>query len=184
MSHKNLLALPLVGALALSLIASVSTYACSFLVLRGPDACRPAAEAAPCPAPRGPDACRPAAEAAPRGPDACRPAAKAAPRGLDACRPAAKAAPCPAHVAPQAPEPEQPKFHTLTIYNGDQAQQQAFVGVKGSWQSLGHFDVFLRDGPTLPWRYYGTYPSPRQAEAAACSLRANGTLASVRLHCD
>ncbi len=139
MSRMSLLALPLVGAVTLGLIASASTYACTALVLRGPGACKPAAEPAP----------------------------------------------GPAHVAPPAPDPEQPKFHTLTIYNGDKVQQQTFVQQgNGSWKTCGHFDVFLRDDPCSPWRYYGTYPSPRRAEQAACSLRANGKPALVRVRCE
>jgi hypothetical protein len=87
---------------------------------------------------------------------------------------------------PPPPEPDQPRCHTLTIYNGDHVLQQTFVWRDGSWRSCGddnRYDVFFRDGPCSPWRYYGTYCSPRRAEKAACFLRASGNLTSVRQHC-
>jgi hypothetical protein len=80
----------------------------------------------------------------------------------------------------------QPTRHTLTIYNGPHVAQQNFVEKHGAWRSSGEFkdyDVFFRDSPTVPWRYYGTYSSAPRAEEAACLLRANGNLASVREHC-
>jgi hypothetical protein len=74
----------------------------------------------------------------------------------------------------------------MTIYNGADVVQQNFVERNGSWRNAGEFkdyDVFFRDSPQVPWRYYGTYYSPRSAEGAAGILRANGNLASVRPHC-
>lgn len=82
-------------------------------------------------------------------------------------------------------EPEPPR-HTMTIFNGAHVAQQNFVEKNGSWQNCGEFknyDVFFRDCPRSPWRYYGTYYSARRAEEAACSLKANGNLVSVRQHC-
>ena len=82
-------------------------------------------------------------------------------------------------------EPE-PNRHTLTIFNGARVVQQNFVEKNGSWRNGGRFksyDVFFRDCPRSPWRYYGTYYSARRAEEAACALRVNGNLASVRQHC-
>ena len=80
----------------------------------------------------------------------------------------------------------EPNRHTMTIFNGAHVVQQNFVEKNGSWRNCGEFknyDVFFRDCPRSPWRYYGTYYSARRAEEAACSLRANGNLASVRQHC-
>jgi hypothetical protein len=96
---------------------------------------------------------------------------------------------CPTTAAPEpppAPEPEHCRTHTLTIYNGAKVLQQTFVWRNDSWgtcRDSNRYDVFFRDGPCSPWRYYGTYCSPRRAEEAACSLRANGSLAWVRHHC-
>jgi hypothetical protein len=114
-----------------------------------------------------------------------------------------KVAPCPTPPVPPAiprceaplppcearaplPCPEQPKTHTMTIYNGACVQRQNFVWRHGSWQSCGelhNFDVFVRDCPRSPWHLYGTYCSPRRAEEVACFLRAHGKLALVRPHC-
>ena len=104
------------------------------------------------------------------------------------CRPVCSPAPvrppvCPGQLPELQPEPNR---HTMTIYNGAHVLQQNFVEKNGSWRSCGEFknyDVFFRDCPSSPWRYYGTYYSTRRAEEAACSLRANGNLASVRQHC-
>jgi hypothetical protein len=82
-------------------------------------------------------------------------------------------------------DPE-PNRHTMTIFNGAHVVQQNFVEKNGSWQNCGEFkdyDVFCRDCPRSPWRYYGTYYSARRAEEAAYSLRAHGNLVSVRQHC-
>ena len=84
------------------------------------------------------------------------------------------------------PGPEQPKTHTMTIYNGSKVSQHTFVWENGSWRLCDHcdrYDVFCRDCPRSPWHFQGTYCSPRRAEEVACSLRANGNLASVRHHC-
>ena len=138
MPCKRLLALPLVGALALFVTGS--------------------ALANPCP---------------PRAP-VCPPACSAVP---------ARSSVCPGEL-PQLEQP--PNRHTLTIFNGANVVQQNFVQRHGSWQSCGEFqnyDVFFRDSPRVPWRYYGTYYSARSAEEAAGILRANGNLASVRPHC-
>ena len=100
------------------------------------------------------------------------------------CRPVCSPAPvCPGQLPELQPEPNR---HTMTIFNGAHVVQQNFVEKNGSWRSCGEFnnyDVFFRDCPRSPWRYYGTYYSARRAEKAACSLRANGNLASVRQHC-
>jgi hypothetical protein len=80
------------------------------------------------------------------------------------------------------PEPEQPRTHTLTIYNGAQVVRRTFIWQNGSWRSCGDcntYDVFFRDCPRSPWHFYGTYSSPRRAEEIACSLRASGNPASV-----
>jgi hypothetical protein len=87
---------------------------------------------------------------------------------------------------PPPPGPEQPKTHTVTVYNGCHVTQTTFVWRDGSWRACGGcgvYDVFFRACPRSPWHLYGTYCSPRRAEEVACSLRANGNLASVRRHC-
>ena len=104
------------------------------------------------------------------------------------CPPVYSPAPVRPPVRPgQLPELEpEPNRHTMTIFNGAHVVQQNFVEKNGSWRKCGEFknyDVFFRDCPRSPWRYYGTYYSARRAEEAACSLRANGNLASVRQHC-
>ncbi len=89
---------------------------------------------------------------------------------------------CPGQLPELEPEPNR---HTMTIFNGAHVAQQNFVEKNGSWRNSREFknyDVFFRDGPRSPWRYYGTYYSAHGAEEAACSLRANGNLASVRQH--
>jgi hypothetical protein len=100
------------------------------------------------------------------------------------CRPVFPPAPVsPGELPGLEPEPNR---HTLTIYNGAHVEQRNFVEKNGSWRSCGEFqnyDVFFRDGPRSPWRFYGTYYSARSAEEAACSLRDNGNLVSVRQHC-
>ncbi len=126
------------------------------------------ASAIPCPSPT--PACRPVCSPVPVRPPVCSPVPVRAP------------------VSPgELPEREpQPTRHTVTILNGDNVVRQNFVEKNGSWQSCGEFqdyDVFFRDGPRSPWRFYGTYYSARSAEEAACSLRDNGNLASVRRHC-
>jgi hypothetical protein len=87
----------------------------------------------------------------------------------------------------QLPELEPaPNRQTMTIYNGPNVMQQNYVERNGSLRSSGAFtdyDVFFRDSPSVPWRYYGTYYSARSADDAAGILRANGNLASVRPHC-
>jgi hypothetical protein len=114
-----------------------------------------------------------------------------APVGPPACPPAPVRPPaCPAMQAPpsvcpgELPEPEAPPDrYTMTIYNGGQVVQQNFVENYGSWRATGEFkdyDVFFRDSPRVPWRFYGTYYSARSAEDAAGLLKANGNLASVR----
>jgi hypothetical protein len=118
-----------------------------------------------------------------RAPD-CRPPCPPAP----VCPPTCSAVPPPPSVGPgELPEPESPpQRHTLTIINGACVTRQNFVETNGSWRSTGEFinyDVFFRDSPRVPWRYYGTYYSARSAEDAAGVLRANGNLASVRPHC-
>jgi hypothetical protein len=88
--------------------------------------------------------------------------------------------------SPAPPGPGQPTTHTLTIYNGSHVTQTNFVWRDGSWQTFeacGDYDVFVRDCPRSPWQLYGTYCSPRRAEEVACSLKANGNLASIRRHC-
>jgi hypothetical protein len=128
----------------------------------------------------------PSAYSSPPPPDA--PVASP-PQGPDVPRPPAEPMPGPTNAAPQPPpppEPEQPRTHTLTIYNGDKVLQQTFVWCHGSWRTCGHCDeyvVLCRDCPSSPWRCSGTYPSARRAEEVACCLRANGNLASVRHHC-
>jgi len=104
------------------------------------------------------------------------------------CRPVYSPAPVRPPVCPgQLPELEpEANRHTMTIFNGANVMQQNFVEKNGSWRNCGEFknyDVFFRDCPRSPWRYYGTYYSAPRAEEAACSLRANGNLASVRQHC-
>jgi hypothetical protein len=104
------------------------------------------------------------------------------------CRPVYSPAPIRPPVSPgQLPELEpEPNRHTMTIFNGAHVVQQNFVEKNGSWRNSGEFknyDVFFRDCLRSPWRYYGTYYSARSAEEAACSLRANGNLTSVRQHC-
>jgi hypothetical protein len=138
MFRKSLLALPLVGALALSVTGSA-------LANPGP----------------------------PRAP---------------VCPPACSAVPARPSVGPgELPKLEPPPTrHTLTIYNGACVERQNFVERDGSWRSCGEFkdyDVFFRDSPRVPWRYYGTYYSAQSAADAAGILRANGNLASVRPHC-
>jgi hypothetical protein len=104
------------------------------------------------------------------------------------CPPACSAIPAHSSVSPgELPELEPaPNRQTMTIYNGPNVVQQNFVERNGSWRSSGAFkdyDVFFRDSPSVPWRYYGTYYSARNAVDAAGILRANGNLASVRQHC-
>ena len=82
----------------------------------------------------------------------------------------------------EAPKPPEQKTYTMTIYNGPKVTRKTFVWENGSWYE-DNYDVFFRDCPRSPWRFYGAYSSPRCAEDAACSLRANGYLASVRQHC-
>jgi hypothetical protein len=128
-----------------------------------------------------PNAC-----ASPPLPDA--PAASA-PQGPNAPKPPAKPMPRPTTAAPQPVpqlEPEQPRIHTLTIYNGCQVQQHTFVWCHGSWRTCRPCDeyvVYCRDCPRSPWRCHGRYHSPRCAEKAACCLRADGNQACVRHHC-
>lgn len=104
------------------------------------------------------------------------------------CPPAGSAEPAHSWVCPgelPALEPP-PNRHTMTIFNGAHVVQQNFVERHGSWRNCGKFknyDIFFRDSPRLPWRYYGTYYSARSAEEAACILRANGNVVSVRPHC-
>src|ERR1700730_13867814 len=84
------------------------------------------------------------------------------------CRPV-----CPGQLPELEPEPNR---HTMTIFNGAHVVQQNFVEKNGSWRNCGEFknyDVFFRDCPRSPWRYYGTHYSARRAEEAACSLRPN-----------
>jgi hypothetical protein len=105
------------------------------------------------------------------------------------CPPACSPAPPRPSVSPgELPELETPpNRHTLTIFNGAHVEQQNFVERNGSWRSSGEFkdyDVFFRDSPRVPWRFYGTYYSARSAGDAAGVLRANGNLASVRPRCD
>jgi hypothetical protein len=83
------------------------------------------------------------------------------------------------------PEPQHITTHTLTINNGAKVTQQTFVEKNGPSQACGDArfcDVFIRDCPSSPWRFYGTYGS-RRAEQVACALRINGNLTSVRHHC-
>ena len=87
---------------------------------------------------------------------------------------------------PPVPGPEQPRTHTMTIYNGDKVVRRTFVWQNGSWRScrdVSNCDVYFRDCPRSPWCFYGTYTSPRRAAEVACSLRAKGNLTSVRHHC-
>jgi hypothetical protein len=110
-------------------------------------------------------------------------------QGPAVLKPPAQPMPCPTKAAPEPPpppKPEQPRKHTLTIYNGDQVLQQTFVQCHGAWKTCGHcneYVVFCRDCPSSPWRCHGTYHCPRRAEKAACCLRDKGKLASVRHHC-
>jgi hypothetical protein len=79
-----------------------------------------------------------------------------------------------------------PNRQTLTIYNGAHGENHNFIERNGSLRSTGEFndyDVFFRDSPSVPWRYYGTYYSARSADDAAGILKANGNLAFVRQHC-
>jgi hypothetical protein len=74
----------------------------------------------------------------------------------------------------------------MTIENGTHVEQRYFVLRNGEWHSCGEFknyDLFFRDSPTVPWRYYATYYSARSAGDAAGILSANGNLVSVRPHC-
>jgi hypothetical protein len=87
---------------------------------------------------------------------------------------------------PPQPGPEQPRAHTMTIYNGCQVTRTTFVRQDGSWHTCkgcGAYDVFFRTCPRSPWRLYGIYCSPRRAEEVVCALRANGNLAWARRHC-
>jgi hypothetical protein len=93
----------------------------------------------------------------------------------------------PAQAGPPAvPEPEQPMTHTMTIYNGAKVVRRTFVWQDG-WQQIcrdvNPCDVYCRDCTRSPWRFRGTYTSPRRAAEVACSLRARGNLACVRHHC-
>jgi hypothetical protein len=102
--------------------------------------------------------------------------------------PACSAAPARSSLSPgELPALElPPNRQTMTIYNGPHVVQHNFVETNGSWRSTGEFkdyDVFFRDSLRVPWRFYGTYYSAPSAEDAACILRANGNLASVRPHC-
>ena len=88
----------------------------------------------------------------------CPPACSPAP----VCPPARSAGPARSAVCPgELPELElPPNRHPLTIFNGAHVVQQNFVERHGSWRSCGEFknyDVFFRDSPRVPWRYYGTY---------------------------
>lgn len=159
MSCKSLLAVSLVGALALFLTRS--------------------ALASPWPSPAL--ICPPARPPVPL----CKPVCAPAP----VCPPAGSAVPAPPSIAPgELPEVEPvPNRHTLTIFNGCHVVRQNFVEQHGSWRSTGefkNFDLFFRDSPQVPWRYYGTYYSTRTAEDAAAILSANGNLVSVRPRCD
>jgi hypothetical protein len=83
------------------------------------------------------------------------------------------------------PGREQPRTHTLTIYNGDQVMQQNFVWENGSWRSSGDCesdDALVRDCPRSPWRCQGTCRSPRRAQEVACPPRAHCNRAPVRHH--
>jgi hypothetical protein len=75
--------------------------------------------------------------------------------------------------------------HTMTISNGCHVEQHTFVLCHGSWRTRAddRRDVFVRDGEGSAWRLHCTCDSPRRAEEVACSLRAEGCLASVRPHC-
>lgn len=111
------------------------------------------------------------------------------PHDPDVARPPARTIATPVIAAPEPLPPpghEQPSTHTMTIFNGARVRQATFVWQGGAWRGGGdfdHYDVFFRDGPRSPWRYYGTYRSPGRAEGVAFSLRANGNLALVRPHC-
>jgi hypothetical protein len=74
----------------------------------------------------------------------------------------------------------------MTIENGAREVHQTFVQRGGEWRAgpeIQPYDVFYRDCPRSPWRFYGTYYSSGSAEGAARALRANGNLTSVRRHC-
>jgi hypothetical protein len=148
MSCKNLLALPLVGALV--------------VFVTGTALANPWPPLAP----------------------VCPPAYTPAPVFLPAC-PAIPARP--SNSPGELPMVEAPpNRQTMTIYNGACVEQHNFVERNGSLRSTGEFkdfDVFFRDSPTVPWRYYGTYYSAGSADDAAGILRANGNFASVRQHC-
>ncbi len=112
-----------------------------------------------------------------------------APQVLDVTMPPALPIASPTNAAPEPPappEPGQPRTHTLTIYNGDQVQQQTFVWCHGSWRTCGEgdqSDVCFHHCPSSPYRCQGAYPSPRCDERVACSLRGNCNLASARHPC-
>lgn len=208
MSWKCLVALSLFGALLLFLfgwatasaalaaapvVPSVSQAQCQEIetVLASLLQCRINHEQAPgqagtCGDVPGPS-CKPNEPARPEGRVASCPAVAACPTPP----PPPTSPPCEAPrpcCQPRAPLPcpEPAVTHTMTIYNGAQVTQQNFVLRNGSWKSVGelhHYDVFVRNCPSSPWCLQGTYGSPRQAETAACSLRAHGNLAEVRPHC-
>jgi hypothetical protein len=175
MPCKTLLALPLLGAYVLFLTAAASPYACS-------SPAPPAAPAVSLPQMLGayvpsltaslaPDAC--SSPALPAAPAACLPQSPCVPN------PPPGPSACPADAC-------QSRTHTMTIYNGDQVQQQTFVWRHGSWRSYAgadHCDASFRDAPCSPQRYYGAYRSPCHPEKAACSVRANRNLTCARPHC-
>src|SRR5262249_34561502 len=87
---------------------------------------------------------------------------------------------------PPPPGPEQPRTHTMTIYNGGHVLQQTFVWQDGSWRSCEDCHpcgVHFRDCPGSRRHCSGTSCSPRRAGEVACSPRARGNLAPVRQHC-
>jgi hypothetical protein len=191
MSNQTLLVIPLVSALMLYHTGAALPALPSSLMVRPADGC-----VQPPPAERNAPPCQGTCQlkvVPPPAPVCSRENAPAcASKGCELPRPICKGdgpalpEPCANSTPALPPIPEQPITHTMTINNGAKEVRQTFVQRDGEWRAcreIQQYDVFYRDCPRSPWRFYGTYYSSRSAEEAACALRANGNLASVRRHC-